>query len=104
MQQRPATGVWASLYTQPLFDSENQLLEVVPQNLRHLLKLAPDFVHVLTHKDLHLHACHVLLPNRVALGEGFWFSAAQWPSMGLPAPVRKLLELKPDPVPGVVSS
>jgi A/G-specific adenine glycosylase len=104
LQQRPAKGVWASLYTQPLFDSENQLLEVVPQNLRHLLSLAPAVVHALTHKDLHLHACHVLLPERVAMGEGHWFSASEWPGMGLPAPVRKLLELMPGPVPDGVSS
>jgi A/G-specific adenine glycosylase len=80
------------LFTQPLFDSEQQLLAVVPERLRHSVRVEPTFVHVLTHKDLHLHACHLVLPEKIALGEGGWFSAAQWPVMGLPAPVRKLLE------------
>ncbi len=107
LNQRPSTGVWASLYTQPLFDSEKQLLQALPERLRHSVRLEPAFVHVLTHKDLHLHACHVLLPEKISLGEGGWFSAAQWPVMGLPAPVRKLLEpllLKPRPARGGASS
>lgn len=91
LTQRPVRGVWASLYTQPLFDSEKHLLEAVPANLRHSVRMTPAFVHVLTHKDLHLHACHLVLPKKTALGEGAWYSAAQWPGMGLPAPVRQLL-------------
>jgi A/G-specific adenine glycosylase len=107
LSQRPHTGVWAGLYTQPLFDSEQQLLEAVPERLRHSVRVEPALVHVLTHKDLHLHACHVLLPKKMAFGKGGWFNAAQWPVMGLPAPVRKLLEpqlLKPRPARGGVSS
>ena len=91
LQQRPTKGVWASLYTQPLFDSEKQLLEAVPERLRHLLRLEPAFVHVLTHKDLHLHACYLDIKEPVKLAEGAWYSASQWPVLGLPAPVRQLL-------------
>lgn len=49
-------------------------------------------MHVLTHKDLHLHP--VLLDvtkPQVLSDDGAWFEAAQWPQLGLPAPVRKLL-------------
>jgi hypothetical protein len=32
------------------------------------------------------------VPKPEALsGDGAWFGAAQWPQLGLPAPVRKLL-------------
>ena len=46
---------------------------------------------MLTHKDLYLHACGVTLGQDAELGEGRWVSADEWPGLGLPAPVRKLL-------------
>ena len=92
LQQRPAKGVWGSLFTQPLFDSEEALRTALPARLVKLLKFEPAFVHVLTHKDLHLHPVVLKLPAAVTLGEGAWYSAEQWPQMGLPAPVRQLLE------------
>jgi A/G-specific adenine glycosylase len=53
------------------------------------------FKHVLTHKDLHLHPVQLSLPSSVklgsAMGEGQWVPQADWPALGLPAPVRKLL-------------
>ncbi len=91
LQQRPAKGVWASLYTQPLFDSEEDLQAALPAKLRLRLQDEPAFVHVLTHKDVLLHPMHLKLKQPMDLGEGAWFSAADWPSLGLPTPVRKLL-------------
>jgi len=91
LQQRPAKGVWASLFTQPLFDSEEALQAALPVKLRVLLQAEPPFVHVLTHKDVHLHPMHLTLKQPMDLGEGAWFSAVAWPSLGLPTPVRKLL-------------
>ncbi|NDC60485.1 MAG: A/G-specific adenine glycosylase [Betaproteobacteria bacterium] len=95
LQQRPDKGVWASLYTQPLFDSEDALLASLPGKLKAHLQAGPAFVHVLTHKDLHLHPMHLALNQPVDLGQGSWFSATIWPSMGLPTPVRKLLQRSP---------
>ena len=92
LAQRPASGVWAGLYTQPLFNSEADLLAAVPASCRQQVRLEPAFLHVLTHKDLHLHACHLQLSEAMVLGEGAWFSQQAWPVLGLPAPVRKLLE------------
>ena len=100
LQQRPAKGVWASLFTQVLFDSEEALQAAVPAKWRSKLQPEPAFVHVLTHKDLHLHAVHLKLEKPVSLGVGAWFEATQWPSLGLPAPVRKLLTGR---VPGAAS-
>jgi A/G-specific adenine glycosylase len=51
-------------------------------------------MHVLTHKDLHLHPVEVEFPKKDKLGEGCWFSAAEWPELGLPAPIRKYLSLR----------
>jgi A/G-specific adenine glycosylase len=91
LQQRPAKGVWAGLFTQPLFDSAEQLQAVVPERLHSQLRWAPAFVHVLTHKDLHLHTCYLDIKAPLKLGEGSWYKAGQWQVMGLPAPVRQLL-------------
>jgi len=92
LQQRPPKGVWASLFTFPIFDSEEALLASLSKPLQGKLQFAPAFVHVLTHKDLHLHVAHLALPAAKNLGEtGQWWAAQDWPNLGLPAPVRQLL-------------
>ena len=50
------------------------------------------FLHVLTHRDLHLHP--VVVRQAVESNPddgGGWFAAEQVVALGLPAPVRKLL-------------
>lgn len=90
LEKRPTPGVWAGLYCLPLFHSRDELAASVPGSAA--LDDAPAFLHVLTHKDLHLHPVAARLPRRPLRGrEGAWFSAAEWPALGLPAPVRKLL-------------
>ncbi|NVO05701.1 MAG: A/G-specific adenine glycosylase [Rhodoferax sp.] len=92
LARRPTPGVWAGLYCLPLFDSEASLRQALPPQARQRLQCAPAFTHVLTHKDLHLHACQVVLAPKAVLGDGRWVGAEEWPGLGLPAPIRKLLE------------
>jgi A/G-specific adenine glycosylase len=93
LQRRPTPGVWAGLYCFALFDSLEALYAAVPTRFSKTLEILPAFVHVLTHKDLHLHVVVLDLPDTAKLQfEGEWFTAAQWRALGLPAPVRKLLE------------
>jgi hypothetical protein len=33
-----------------------------------------------------------VLPESYGVGEGAWFGVREWPALGLPAPVRRLLE------------
>lgn len=91
LARRPAPGVWAGLYCLPLFDSEQALRDALDGEAQSHLACDPAFTHVLTHKDLHLHPCRVQLTQKAQLGEGRWVSAEEWPTLGLPAPVRKLL-------------
>ena len=92
LQKRPTPGVWAGLYCFMLFDSREALEAVVPKPYRAALQDQTVFTHVLTHKDLHLHPVKVTLSASVFEGmEGQWFTAEQWPTLGLPAPIRKLL-------------
>ena len=91
LARRPTPGVWAGLYCLALFDSELALRKALPPSALEHLQCEPAFIHVLTHKDLHLHACRVLLTSKSLLGDGRWVSAEEWPGLGLPAPIRKLL-------------
>jgi A/G-specific adenine glycosylase len=92
LQKRPTPGVWAGLYCLPVFASREALEQAVPANARRRMHAVQPFVHVLTHKDLHLHPVQAVLPAEWNAGEGQWFGAAEWPRVGLPAPVRKFLE------------
>lgn len=94
LQRRPATGIWAGLYCPPAFDSHEALMDAAPTGP---LQELPAFIHVLTHRDLHLHP--VLAPAQPAAAlvlqdeaPGGWFAPAQWRALGLPAPIRTLLE------------
>ena len=96
LQARPTPGVWAGLQCFPLFDSEADLLDAVLPPWRTALQPQATFVHVLTHKDLHLHPWRLELardaaPSAFGAVGGQWVGASQWPAMGLPAPIRKLL-------------
>ena len=89
LDKRPQQGVWAGLYCLPVFESDAALRAVVPPQTSPVDGVP--FVHVLTHKDLHLHPVAVDLGAQSPAGGGAWFGADQWPALGLPAPVRKLL-------------
>jgi A/G-specific adenine glycosylase len=98
LQKRPTPGVWAGLYCFLLFDSREALEDSLALRHRPVLKDDPAFKHVLTHKDLHLHPVRLKTSESVlAQPDGQWFSADQWPKLGLPAPVRKLLGSNPSP-------
>jgi A/G-specific adenine glycosylase len=95
LMQRPQTGVWAGLYCLPVFESFEALLAALPAKYRTQLQEGAVFKHVLTHKDLHLHPVELTLPSPVklgaAIGEGQWVANTDWPALGLPAPIRKLI-------------
>lgn len=92
LHKRPTPGVWGGLYCLPVFTSRDALEAALPQTARGDLQDADAFVHVLTHKDLHLHPVAARLPAHWAGMDGGWFGPADWPQLGLPAPVRRLLE------------
>jgi A/G-specific adenine glycosylase len=92
LEKRPASGIWAGLYCLPAFDTLESLQAAVPQAARGRLHERAAFLHVLTHKDLHLHPVIAKVAGpAMRHREGAWFAPAQWPQLGLPAPVRGLL-------------
>ena len=93
LDKRPTPGVWAGLHCLPLFDSEEALHGVVPAQWHQHLRADAVFTHVLTHKDLHLHPWQLTLPDQALDWDaGRWVRADEWPALGLPAPIRRLLQ------------
>ena len=92
LEPRPNKGIWGGLMCFAVFDDVKALEAAVPANLQLQLEHLDPFVHVLTHKDLHLHPVRlpVKSPQKSGLA-GKWFGPAEWPQLGLPAPIRKLL-------------
>ena len=96
LQRRASTGIWAGLHCVPAFadlESLDAFLHAVTdpaQVDRHDLTA---FVHVLTHRDLYLHPVMVEgMSSQPVNDAGEWMGPAQWNAVGLPAPIRKLLE------------
>jgi len=102
--QRPQTGVWAGLWTLPEFDTDEALWALGAGWPGDGRLLAP-FKHVLTHLDWLLQPCHWPLPDdldpaplqalEATLPAGRWVPRDEALAMGLPAPIRKLLEAGP---------
>lgn len=96
LQQRPMDGaskVWAGLYSLPPFESEAALLASLPKTAHKKLVFMPVLKHVLTHKDLWLHVVQFDASMRGKLTElGVWHSIKTALQIGLPAPIRKILE------------
>jgi A/G-specific adenine glycosylase len=91
LEKRQARGIWAGLYCLPVFEDRDALLAALAPADRQSARDEESFVHVLTHKDLHLHPIMAICGSPPACGEGGWFDDHAWPALGLPAPVRKLL-------------
>lgn len=98
LSKRPAPGVWAGLHCLPLFGDEAALCAALPPAAQAKLERLPLFTHVLTHKDLHLHPLRLHWPSTAGAWPqgaevgGAWVDAQAWPALGLPAPIRKLLQ------------
>ena len=94
--KRPQQGIWAGLHCLPMWEDEEALLSCLPATARRHLQHLPAQLHVLTHRDLHLHTVVVPLGQRQADAvaravEGNWVGSQAWHRLGLPAPVSHLL-------------
>ena len=102
--QRPQTGVWAGLWSLPEFESDQALWDQA-SDWPGVGRPMPTVQHALTHFDWTLRPCHWPLPDQLStagrnlvetgLPSGRWVVREQAMSMGLPAPIRRLLEAGP---------
>ena len=95
LERRPPAGIWGGLWSLPSDDdgsSIQQRLGIPTHSIRSL--------DVLHHQLTHIHmTIHPLIGNTDMLSSGVectydqrWFSQQEWPALGLPRPVRHLLE------------
>jgi A/G-specific adenine glycosylase len=92
LEKRPSTGIWGGLYCLPVFDSANEVGAALDGAAHEGWCEEPPFVHVLTHKDLHLHPVAVRVRgDALASRQGSWVAPARFDTLGLPAPIQRLL-------------
>lgn len=96
LQRRPDKGIWAGMHCVPVFadkDAQDTFVAGFALNNTVAQEEIPPFLHVLTHRDLYLHAVAIndLAVSRLC-SEGDWFGPEQWDVVGLPAPIRRLLD------------
>lgn len=99
--QRPDSGVWAGLWSLPEYADDAALRAQVAEGTGTLAEGSP-IHHVLTHFDWALQPWHWALPERLGaarraeleagLPPGRWVALDEALAMGLPAPVRRLIE------------
>ena len=98
--QRPASGVWAGLWSLPEFDG-TEVLGEASRGWPGEGEALPSFTHVLTHLDWTLHPRRWTFPDDVSPAQverivsawptGRWFAHDEALRAGLPAPLRRLL-------------
>ena len=97
LTQRPASGVWASLWSLPEFD-DLPALQALLAGWPGSGEVLPTIAHALTHFDWTLQPLRWTLPAvadtsafDALLPPGRWVTRGDALAMGLPAPLRKLL-------------
>lgn len=97
---RPESGIWGGLYSMPVFDEQENRTQVISTLKTKNVEDLPTFKHVLTHLDWLLQPTIVELSAAQAKKlhvqnrdiQGQWFLPQEWRKLGLPAPIRKLLQ------------
>jgi A/G-specific adenine glycosylase len=97
LERRPAPGIWGGLWSPPQFESEFAALDWCRRNLSEP-EMQPERLtpidHGFTHFDLRLKPVRVRCQRQPQIGEGehLWYSLAAPPKVGLPQPIRQLIE------------
>ena len=100
--KRPPTGIWASLWTLPQAETDTELREWFGATVKGDYDNAdelPLIVHTFSHYRLHLQPLHlrkVALKSKVGDNADLrWVGRDELAALGLPAPIRKLLDRHP---------
>jgi len=96
LHQRPPTGIWGSLWSLPevAVDADPTAwcrahLDLNPQQIEHL----PARYHSFTHFKLKIELARLVVAtaSKTSADHYRWFELAQLPTIGLPAPVKKII-------------
>ncbi|MBM6552234.1 A/G-specific adenine glycosylase [Marinomonas ostreistagni] len=101
LEKRPATGIWGGLWSLPEVDVSEDAVQMAEQRLAvsvaAVTSLSP-FRHTFSHYHLDIVPAELTVTPTVEVqesGKYQWFSLATALTLGLPAPVRTLLETHP---------
>ncbi len=95
LERRPPAGIWGGLWTLPMEENAETLVHRLGVGQQDTNKL-PNLNHQLTHMKMTI--CPIIgKTGSCAKGvectsDQQWFSNNEWPQLGLPRPVRQLLE------------
>ncbi|WP_379655086.1 A/G-specific adenine glycosylase [Pseudoxanthomonas sp. UC19_8] len=99
LQRRPPVGIWSGLWSLPQADNTNAARAWFDAHLAGDFDAAdelPDTPHTFTHYRLHMQPLRwARLSPRDAVGDNAdlrWVAPAELTTLGLPAPIRKLLD------------
>ncbi|CAN5419049.1 A/G-specific adenine glycosylase [soil metagenome] len=102
LTQRPPTGIWAALWSLPEFEDVRDVAAGWPGTVER----QDSVVHVLTHLDWLLKPVVWTLPDDAdsvqvdkvlaSLPAGRWVTSQEALTLGLPAPLRRLIERQPE--------
>ena len=96
LQKRPPTGVWAGLWSFPEFADRKAADMALPDYGATKSQELDAFVHTFSHFRLEISPllADVVAPRRVVADapDREWYGSEEWSVLGLPAPVRRLLE------------
>ena len=100
MQRRPPTGVWASLWSLPQFDTIDARDRWLDEQGRIAASGELESIeHVFTHFRLQLHPLRArLITVKTHVGDNDdrrWIARSELAEIGIPAPIRRLLESTP---------
>ena len=100
LQRRPPTGVWASLWALPHFDTMADRDDwIATQGHIAALTELDSIEHVFTHFRLHIHPLRARLATsdtRINDNDDHrWVARSEFAELGIPAPIRRLLESTP---------
>ncbi|NBO14877.1 MAG: A/G-specific adenine glycosylase [Betaproteobacteria bacterium] len=90
--QRPAAGVWARLWSLPMFASESAAMATLPNACLPHLAWQPPLKHVLTHRDWWLNVGVVSLSQPLDMGGLVWLDPDQALQRALPQPIRACIQ------------
>lgn len=92
LEQRPKTGIWGGLWCVPVFDSETSAKRFASEHGITLHAL-PQREHRLTHRLIEITPFLATLPSHSAPMKNLhWFDQQSALQLGLPTPVREVLE------------
>lgn len=92
LQRRPDSGVWAGLWSLPLYDDE-AALQTAADRLGAELEVMPQINHALTHFDwiLHTRRADLAAENAEPGPGGVWVARERLAEYALPAPLKKMI-------------